>query len=97
MQTKLNKSVNFSDERFSYLVVSRGLQDESPLLEDSHRHRVVRQPSKKGGHVLLETCSDAGKYDTITVAKSHGKDVYRAARKAYWGDEILVTRESKKD
>ena len=96
MQTKMNKAVNYADEKYSYLVASKGLVDESPLPEDSNRHRIVRQPGKKGGHVLLETCSDQGVYETITVAKSHGKDVYRAARKAFWGDEILVPLRSQR-
>ena len=93
MKTKLNKAVNYSDEKYSYLVVSKSQMDTSPLVKGTVRHRVVRQPEKKGGHVLVETCSADGVYDRITIPKSLGKNVYKSARKAYWGDELMVPLE----
>ncbi len=86
MDTKLNKAVNFHDEKYSYLVLGKGARVDERDMEGTERHRIVRQPGKKGGHVVLQTCSAQGVYDLITVAKSHGKDVYRSARKAYWGE-----------
>ncbi len=91
MQTKLNKVQNFSDETYSYVVAAKApFADTQLTVEGTARHRVLRQPQKKGGHVVLQTCSEAGVYDQIVVAKSHGPEVYRSARKAFAGDEIFI-------
>jgi ribosomal protein RSM22 (predicted rRNA methylase) len=96
MQTKLNKSVNFSDEKYSYLVAAKApFSDTNMVVADMERHRVLKQPMKKGGHVVIDTCSQKGEYAQITVARSHGSDVYRSARKAYAGDEIFVSSDPK--
>lgn len=92
MQTKLNKAVNYNDEKFSYLILGKARADEEMDIEGTIRHRLTRQPMKKGGHVVLDTCSSEGKLGQITVAKSHGKEIYRSARKAFWGDELFVDR-----
>ena len=47
METKLNKTVNYTDEKYSYLVVGKGeLADDEVNIENSVRHRVLKQPSK---------------------------------------------------
>ena len=52
--------------------------------------RLVRPPSKRSGHVLLDLCTPAGTLQRHTVAASHGELLgpgsYRMARKARWGD-----------
>jgi ribosomal protein RSM22 (predicted rRNA methylase) len=52
--------------------------------------RLVRPPSKRSGHIILDLCTPAGSLQRITVAASHvkllGPSSYRMARKARWGD-----------
>ena len=52
--------------------------------------RLVRPPSKRSGHIILDLCTPAGSLQRITVAASHtkllGPGSYRMARKARWGD-----------
>ncbi len=93
MQTKLNKEVNFNDEKYSYVVLAKGRTDSERTMEGLVRHRVVEQPGKRGGHVVLDTCSAKGVLAQVVVAKSHGSEAYRSARKAYRGDEIFLAHE----
>ena len=52
--------------------------------------RLVRPPSKRSGHVVLELCTPGGSVLKQTVACSHndllGPGSYRMARQARWGD-----------
>ena len=52
--------------------------------------RLVRPPSKRSGHVVLDLCTPAGSLQLYTIAASHsellGPGSYRMARKARWGD-----------
>ncbi|KAL8811152.1 MAG: hypothetical protein Q9223_007594 [Gallowayella weberi] len=48
--------------------------------------RVILAPIKRRGHVILDTCTLAGKIERWTVPKSYGKQAYADARKARWGD-----------
>jgi hypothetical protein len=48
--------------------------------------RNVSRPLKRHGHVLLDLCTPAGKLERWIVPQSHGRQEYRDARKAKWGD-----------
>ena len=48
--------------------------------------RNITRPLKRHGHVLLDVCTPAAKIERWIVPQSLGKQVYRDARKARWGD-----------
>lgn len=48
--------------------------------------RLVLPPLKRHGHVILDVCTPAGRLERWTVARSFGRQAYRDARKAAWGD-----------
>lgn len=48
--------------------------------------RLIQTPLKRHGHVMLDVCTPQGSYERWTVPKSYGKQAYRDARKAHWGD-----------
>lgn len=67
----------YEDEKYSYLVAS--LVDlEKPY------SRIIREPIRKTGHVILDLCNENG-LERDTIAKSDG-DLYKLARDAQWGD-----------
>lgn len=49
--------------------------------------RLVRKTEKNGGHCVHNVCDSDGKFKKVTVRRSHGcgKQVYKEARKARWG------------
>jgi ribosomal protein RSM22 (predicted rRNA methylase) len=48
--------------------------------------RTILSPLKRKGHILLDVCTPAGTYERWLVNKRNGKQVFRDARKAKWGD-----------
>jgi len=48
--------------------------------------RLVRQPLKRGGHVIMDACTPKGQLKRYIISRSMGKMVYRSAKKAMWGD-----------
>lgn len=48
--------------------------------------RLVLPPLKRHGHVIMDVCTPAGTLERWTVARSFGRQAYRDARKARWGD-----------
>lgn len=48
--------------------------------------RSIMPPLKRRGHVTLDLCTPSGQLERWTVPKSFGKQAYRDARKAKWGD-----------
>lgn len=49
--------------------------------------KFIRPPLKRGGHVIMDLCAHTGETRRIIIARSMGKVMYKAARKALWGDE----------
>ncbi|WP_043350723.1 small ribosomal subunit Rsm22 family protein [Beutenbergia cavernae] len=68
----------YEDEKFSYVAATR-LPVRLPAA------RVLRHPQVRTGHVRLELCEADGAARGVTVSKRQGT-LYRAARKAAWGD-----------
>ena len=67
----------YEDEKYCYLVAS--LVDlEKPY------SRIIREPIRKTGHVILDLCNENG-LERDTVAKSDGA-LYKLARDVKWGD-----------
>ncbi|MBP2473113.1 ribosomal protein RSM22 (predicted rRNA methylase) [Crossiella equi] len=71
-------TLNFEDEKFSYVAVSA-----TPVRPAAGR--VLRHPVKRKGLVSLRVCGDGGLAE-VTVSKRHGAD-YKAARDVAWGQE----------
>jgi ribosomal protein RSM22 (predicted rRNA methylase) len=70
--------LGYEDEKFSYLIASKVAGNQASA-------RIVRHPLKYSGHVKLALCTpDDLQRPTITKSQ---KELYRAARKAEWGDE----------
>ena len=49
--------------------------------------RIVNQPKKNKGHVLLNLCASSGNLENWIIPKSFDKRIYHDARKAYKGDQ----------
>ncbi len=72
-----NATMNYEDEKFSYLIFSR---EKAPLFEA----RILTSPQKNNGYVNLKLCSSNG-MQNITVSRKSKRE-YRRARKSEWGD-----------
>ncbi|SCU88069.1 LADA_0E07998g1_1 [Lachancea dasiensis] len=48
--------------------------------------RIIRQPIKRKGHVVMDLCGSSGLVEKWTVPKSFSKEIYHDARKAMKGD-----------
>ncbi|KAJ2616714.1 37S ribosomal protein S22 [Coemansia sp. RSA 1365] len=48
--------------------------------------RIMLPPIKRKGHVVLDVCSNDGPIERWTFTKSYDKQIYRDARKTFWGD-----------
>lgn len=70
-------SLGYEDEKFTYLAVTR-----LPIVRRAGR--IVRHPMFHSGYVQLQVC-ETEQLAQRTVTKSQ-KEIYRAARKAAWGD-----------
>lgn len=69
--------LGYEDEKFSYLIAARG----QTIPAES---RIVRHPLLHPGHVRLTLCTPEG-LQTPVFGKS-GKELYRSAKDAEWGD-----------
>ncbi|QZA58141.1 small ribosomal subunit Rsm22 family protein [Candidatus Rhabdochlamydia porcellionis] len=72
-------SLNYEDEKFSYLIFSR-----IPVSTSSSR--VIRHPFKGSGFVKLKLCTEAGLVEKTISRKD--KELYSIAKKTEWGDEL---------
>lgn len=70
----------YEDEKFSYLAFVRDASSRGGM-------RVLRHPQVRGGHVMLEVCTEDG-IKEIKLTKKHGER-YKKARKAESGDELV--------
>ncbi|EJT45757.1 3-methyl-2-oxobutanoate hydroxymethyltransferase [Trichosporon asahii var. asahii CBS 2479] len=55
--------------------------------------RLIAQPMKRSGHVVMDMCAPSGNLERRRYAKSTGKQEYYDARRTAWGD--LFPHESK--
>jgi ribosomal protein RSM22 (predicted rRNA methylase) len=71
-------ALGYEDEKFSYLAFAK-----QPIARA--QSRIVRHPMTHSGYIRLTLCTPHGLQDK-TVTRS-GKETFRAARRATWGDE----------
>jgi ribosomal protein RSM22 (predicted rRNA methylase) len=70
---------NYEDEKFAYVVATRG-----PLRPAAAR--VLTRPIRRKGQVVLDLCTADGTTERVVVPKSSPS--YRHARNASWGEEL---------
>eukprot|EP01121_Diplochlamys_sp_Union-15-3_P000590 TRINITY_DN1050_c0_g2_i1.p1 TRINITY_DN1050_c0_g2~~TRINITY_DN1050_c0_g2_i1.p1 ORF type:complete len:527 (+),score=83.70 TRINITY_DN1050_c0_g2_i1:113-1693(+) len=80
---------DWENEKYSYVVFSKGKLDTT---HTSAQTRLILQPLKKKGHIYLDGCTSQGQLRRIIVKKSTGKEIYKSARKATWGDLFNFNR-----
>lgn len=81
MKAKRDASVNWEDEKFSYVALRK-----APTKAPADFARIVRAPMKRGGHVMLTACMPTGHMETRTVTKGQGRARFRQSVKTKWGD-----------
>lgn len=74
-----NAELNYEDEKFSYIVLSK-----SDFSLPQNNARILYHPKKRTGHIELTLCSSQGIGNKI-ISRKH-KELYRQAKKARWGD-----------
>eukprot|EP00656_Telonema_subtile_P016494 TRINITY_DN18717_c0_g1_i1.p1 TRINITY_DN18717_c0_g1~~TRINITY_DN18717_c0_g1_i1.p1 ORF type:complete len:412 (-),score=77.53 TRINITY_DN18717_c0_g1_i1:54-1289(-) len=78
-------TVPYEDEKFTYTVLVRG--PRNPADPAQSWPRIVSEPIRRRGHVVMDVCTAAGEYSRHVVSKADGVDFgYKQARKAAWGD-----------
>ncbi|KAK5582422.1 hypothetical protein RB653_004007 [Dictyostelium firmibasis] len=102
-----HSTMPFEDEKYSYIVLSKVLQSSIPnqlekqfeiypqdeLEPTKSWSRLIEAPLKRGGHVIMDVCSPNGSLNRATIAKSHGKKIYKEARKSFWSDAFILDPE----
>jgi ribosomal protein RSM22 (predicted rRNA methylase) len=86
-------SQNWEDEKYSYIVVRKvtpEMKEETIVQPDDQWAKLVSTPLKRGGHVVVDSCTKEGEMKRQVIARSHGIEFYTAARKALWGDGLMV-------
>ncbi|MBM3207889.1 MAG: hypothetical protein FJZ57_04715 [Chlamydiae bacterium] len=76
-----NASLNYEDEKFSYLVFSK-----HPI-EKNINARILRYPQVLKGHTKLITCDKSQIIQNLTITKKE-KEKYKLAKKKDWGDSF---------
>ncbi|KAJ1623100.1 mitochondrial small ribosomal subunit Rsm22-domain-containing protein [Pavlovales sp. CCMP2436] len=113
----LRQDLSFANTHFAYLCLARGQEGEpSPVTAETQAERlpgakadmaavsarIMAPPRKRGGHVMLDICTERAELRTVTITqKKHGdgaeeevdedkedslRSPYRTARKSTWGD-----------
>lgn len=97
LRASKSASSSWENEKFSYVAFVKGPQTPLPFPPESPNiglpeARLIRQPIKRGGHVLIDACMPTGPVKRSTVAKRDGKLMYKSARKSAWGDVFFFDR-----
>lgn len=71
-------TLSSEDEKFSYVAAT-------PATMRVRQPRLIREPSRHGGHVRLELCAEAG---IVEKTVSERDPDYRRIRKLKWGDAV---------
>ncbi|GAM26921.1 hypothetical protein SAMD00019534_100960 [Acytostelium subglobosum LB1] len=97
-------TVPFEDEKYSYIVMSKLIDSTIPnqmtkqvemygeeeLKPNKLWSRLNEAPFKRKGHVTMDVCTPAGDLKRVTIAKSHGKQLYKEARRTFWSDGLII-------
>ena len=73
-------ALGFEDEKYSYIVMSR---EHDVSAHDNNR--VVREPARRSGHVIVTLCTHNGQLEQKTISR-RDKEHYCLAKKVEWGD-----------
>lgn len=76
-------TLNYEDEKFSYVIASK-----IPI-QNLAQQRILRNPIQRPGRVIFELCTPKGLTQT-TISRKQG-ELYKKARKADWGDSLQTT------
>ncbi|EGG22229.1 hypothetical protein DFA_04347 [Cavenderia fasciculata] len=99
-------TVSFEDEKYSYIAMSKmvgstipnqlvrqndiyGPEESQPTKPWS---RINEAPFKRGGHVTMDVCTPDADLKRMTIARSHGKQLYKEARKSFWSDAMVLDK-----
>lgn len=95
LRNTVRRPVGHEDTLFSYIVIER---PDSETLRGAEAHgdnmekveywgRLVRDPLRRGKHVVLDACTSEGKLERRVSSKKNGPEgMYAIARKVRWGD-----------
>lgn len=72
-------ALSYELEKYTYLIAT-----QQPVAVP--RHRIIRPPLKRSGHLILDICTQAGIVRT-TYTKAKNKE-YKKVQKAHWGDLV---------
>jgi ribosomal protein RSM22 (predicted rRNA methylase) len=94
--SKSRATVNWENEKFSYLIFSKGFLPvafpEGHPNRDLQWSRLTRQPLKRKGHIIIDVCAPEGQLKREIITKKHTKEIFKAAKKAFWGDMFFLDR-----
>ncbi len=74
-------TLNYEDEKFSYVIFSKNKREAC-------QNRVIRHPFKGAGFINLQLCSKNGTEEKTITKKNKSQFAY--ARKIEWGDEFTL-------
>lgn len=74
-------TLNYEDEKFSYLIFSK-------IKINPCRSRILRRPEKSTGFIKLQVCSDNHKIENKIITKKNKKQ-YTCSKKLKCGDEYI--------
>lgn len=96
LRNTVRRPFGHEDTHFSYIVIERPdstalVTEESPgndkPIEKEYWGRLVRDPLKRGKHVVLDACTSEGTLERRVSSKKNGAPgMYAIARKVRWGD-----------
>lgn len=70
-------SLNYEDEKFSYLIMAKETKANST-------RRIIKNPQHRSGHSLIDVCQEEG-LERLVVSRKDG-DLYQRAKSSHWGD-----------
>jgi len=81
-----NATQSWENEKFSYIVLSKGDPKGARVPSATSLARITRQPLKRKGHIYLDACTSHGMLQRSIISKSVNTGLFKAARKTRWGD-----------
>ncbi|KAF2073375.1 hypothetical protein CYY_005320 [Polysphondylium violaceum] len=100
-------TVPFEDEKYSYIAMTKlvestipnqldkqiGIYGQENLQPTKEWSRLIEAPLKRGGHVIMDVCTPDVDIKRATVARSHGRQMYKEARKSFWSDAFKLDKD----
>lgn len=78
-KTLKGATLPFEDEKYCYLIVGK-----DPVALNLEEVRILKNPLKRSGHILLDVCTSHGEERVTVTKKKHV--LYKNAQKKRWGD-----------